>query len=524
MAQIAYILLCHKDPAAIAAQVNQLTAGGDYVAVHFDARAGDKAFQAIKSALDGNENVAFAERIKCGWGEWSLVQATLNAVRAAEAAFPRATHFYMVSGDCMPIKSAEYIHDFLDNHEIDFIESFDYFNSDWIKTGMREERLIYRHYLNERNHKKLFYAALELQKRLGLKREIPKGLDIMVGSQWWCLRRQTIERILDFLKTRRDVVRFFRTTWIPDETFFQTLVRHLVPHAEIDPRTLTFLMFSDYGMPVTFYNDQYDLLVAQDFMFARKISPEARMLKSRLGALYGSGQTEFPIAGEGRRLHAYLTQQGRYGRRFAPRFWEQGSTLGRERELLILVCKKWHVAKRLLHAITRATNLTGVEFLFDEADAALPHLGGIENAMEKRTRHRRAMMRMLFDYHETNRMVICLDPKNLELLHDFYSDRCTTRILEIECDYSEHYLIGHALRVGLAGQNTPRQTLQQLVPTVRQEFAYEIDAIRDAEFPHHYRISEQHSDTENAIPLSGFLDISESIAGEIARTDHLFAE
>ena len=24
-------------------------------------------------------------------------------------------------------------------------------------------------------------------------------------------------------------MRFFRTTWIPDETFFQTLVRHLVP-------------------------------------------------------------------------------------------------------------------------------------------------------------------------------------------------------------------------------------------------------------------------------------------------------
>ena len=39
MAKIAYILLCHKDPEAIIAQANQLTATGDFIAIHFDARA-----------------------------------------------------------------------------------------------------------------------------------------------------------------------------------------------------------------------------------------------------------------------------------------------------------------------------------------------------------------------------------------------------------------------------------------------------------------------------------------------------
>jgi hypothetical protein len=72
--------------------------------------------------------------------------------RAVEA-FPRATHFYMLSGDCMPIKSAEYAHEFLDRDDADFIESFDFFKSDWIKTGIRDERLIYRHWFNERNTK-----------------------------------------------------------------------------------------------------------------------------------------------------------------------------------------------------------------------------------------------------------------------------------------------------------------------------------------------------------------------------------
>jgi hypothetical protein len=39
MAKIAFILLCHKDPDAIIEQSERLTATGDYVAIHFDARA-----------------------------------------------------------------------------------------------------------------------------------------------------------------------------------------------------------------------------------------------------------------------------------------------------------------------------------------------------------------------------------------------------------------------------------------------------------------------------------------------------
>jgi hypothetical protein len=174
MAKIAFILLCHKDPDGVIDRAEQLTSVGDYVAIHFDANAPTKDFRKIKAALDDNPNVVFAQkRIRCGWGEWSLVQATLNAVRAAETAFPKATHFYMLSGDCAAIKSARFAHDFLDQDDVDYIESFDFFDSGWIRTGIQKERLIYRHVFNERTQKKLFYASMSLQKRLGLDRKIP---------------------------------------------------------------------------------------------------------------------------------------------------------------------------------------------------------------------------------------------------------------------------------------------------------------------------------------------------------------
>ncbi|MEM6825427.1 MAG: DUF5928 domain-containing protein [Pseudomonadota bacterium] len=525
MSQIAYILLCHKDPQAIVRQARRLTRSGDKIAIHFDPRAPKSDYQLIRRALEGNPSVTFAKRrTKCGWGEWSLVQATLYATQAALEAFPDATHFYMLSGDCMAIKSAEYIHEFLDDDDADFIECFDFHGSDWIRTGIKEDRLTYRHYFNERKSKRLFYGSMAVQKWLGLTREVPADLEVMIGSQWWCLRRRTIEAILKFCQDRPEVVRFFRTTWIPDETFFQTLVPHLVPKAEIRPRTLTFLMFSDYGMPVTFYNDHYDLLVAQDFLFARKISPDAGKLRARLGELYAASGATFKISNEGKKLYQFLTERGRVGQRFGPRFWEKEATLGRERELMIVACKKWHVAKRLLDQLSHHSNVPLVEYLFDEEATKLPDLGGIQSTLAKRTRHRRALMRMLFDYFDTDRLVICMDPNNIDLLRDFYADRSTTRLLEVECQFTDAYLEGHALRVGLAGPETPPETLGQILPTIRNDVMAESDRLQDANFPQFYRIRERAEPDENADALAKFFSLSSDRARAIAGTGTLFRD
>ncbi|QOL81825.1 DUF5928 domain-containing protein [Pseudooceanicola spongiae] len=525
MATIAFILLCHKDPEGIIEQAQRLTAVGDYMAIHFDARARPADYQRIREALRDNPRVTFShKRAKCGWGEWSLVQATLYAVQAAVADFPRATHFYMLSGDCMAIKSAEYAHDFLDRDEVDYIESFDFHSSGWIKTGIREERLIYRHLFNERQNKRLFYKSIDLQRRFGLTRAIPQDLQIQIGSQWWCLRRRTIEAILGFCDSRRDVMRFFRTTWIPDETFFQTLVRHLVPETEISARSLTFLLFTDYGMPVTFYNDHYDLLLSQDYLFARKISLEAHEMKRRLGQLYAARGVSFQISNEGRSLFQFLSGRGRVGRRFVTRFWETESSLGRERELMIVICKKWHVAKRLVEQIRQITGLHCVDYLFHEGHTPLPDLGGIQTNLEKRTRHRRALMRMLFDYHKTDRMVVCMDPSGLDLLHDFCSDRAQTRLLEIECDFTDDYLSGHARRVGLAGDRTPPEVLERLLPTIRHDMTFEADQIRDSDFENLYRIRQHQTPAENAPAVARFLGVSDSAAHDIVALDHLFTD
>ncbi|AGT08208.1 DUF5928 domain-containing protein [Paracoccus aminophilus] len=525
MARIAFILLCHKDAPGVIAQARRLTASGDYVSIHFDPRADQAAFAQIRTALADNPSVTFANRRhKCGWGEWSLVAATLEAVRAAVASFPAATHFYMLSGDCMPIKSAEYAHELLDSDECDYIEHNDFFGSNWIKVGLKEERLIYRFWFNERTQPRLFYTSLALQQKLGLSRKIPGDLKIMIGSQWWCLRRQTIEKVLAFCDSRPDVMRFFSTTWIPDETFFQTIVPHVVPRNELRNRTLTYLIFTDYGMPVVFYNDQYDLLLRQNYLFARKISPEALELRARLGALWATEGVHFSTANEATELYRFFTGRGRIGRRFTQRFWESEGMLGRDKALLLVASKKWHVAKRLTAAIRADTTIPAVDYLFNEHEAHLPDMGGVESSVGKRDRHRRAVVKLLFEQFKSDRLVLCLDSSALSLIEDFVADKADTRVLLIETNFDDDYLRGHIGRVGLAGGSADPELIERLLPMVRRDLEHEADRLRDMEFERFHVISPLAKPEDNAAELARFLGISAECAAGLAATPDLFID
>ena len=125
--------------------------------------------------------VAFAlRRIKCGWGEWSLVQATLCFVEVAVKAFPRATHFFIW---CLAIKSANYAHDFLDRNDKDYVESFDFYDSEWINAGFKEEPLIYRNWFNECTQKRRFYWSFWAQRKIGWTWPVPADVQIIIGSQ-----------------------------------------------------------------------------------------------------------------------------------------------------------------------------------------------------------------------------------------------------------------------------------------------------------------------------------------------------
>ena len=512
MAKIAFLLLCHKDPAEVTVQVAALTAAGDAVAVHYDAAA--PGFETLEAGLAGNARAVLVRpRRRCGWGQWSIVQATIDAARTALDTFPDATHLYLISGDCRPIRSAVAARAMLDANGRDRIECADFLTSGWIRTGMREDRLIYRHLFNERRHRRLFYASLAVQRALGLARALPSGLDMRIGSQWWCLRRATVERVLTFEAKRRHVARFFRTTWIPDETFFQTLVPHLVPKAEIDGRPPTFLAFTDYGIPTAFHDDHRDMLLRQDALFARKISPGARRLREGLDTLWVSTRRDFPVSGDGHRQFDVVTAAGRAGLRTPERFWEREATLGHDRRVSIVVSAR----RDLAHRLVRAAGVPAFGYLFSEEEAGLPAMGGLERGLGKRRAHRRAFLNALFRQSGGDAIAFCADPSERDVLIDLASDRSELRVLLIDEAPVTSGLRAKAEEAGLAGPATAPDALARLLPILAREHAARIAAIRDADLPDLHRIAPGDDPAAIADALRAALDHDATVSETFAK-------
>src|SRR5690606_975804 len=164
-----------------------------------------------------------------------------------------------------------------------------------------------------------------------VRRSLPAGIVPHLGSQWWCLTRQTLSAILDGPE-REEYDRYFRKVWIPDESYFQTLVRQV--SANVESRSLTLSKFDFQGKPHIFYDDHLQLLKRSDCFIARKIWPQAnRLYDTFLSPNAGDEPRAEPNPGKIDRLFAKAVERRTTGRaglymqsRFPNREWDQGRT------------------------------------------------------------------------------------------------------------------------------------------------------------------------------------------------------
>lgn len=484
---ICFILLCHKSPSAVIEQAQMLVSRGDCVVIHYDRNA--RGFNQIYRALSRCPRIRFARRHRCGWGDWSLVASTLAALRTGLEMFAQASHFYLVSGDCMPIQPSDMIKSQIFAQDKDYIETKDFFESGWIKTGLSEERLIYRHPFNERRHSRLFYKCLALQRRFNIRRPLPRGLHMRIGSQWFCLRRTTCVAVLDLLGQRPDVLRFFKTTWIPDECALQTMVWHLVPEAQIENRPPTFSMFTDYGMPVSFHNDHADILPLQDAFFARKVSPYAKDLRRSLQLRWEQSCVARPQCIDTRNLASYVSRRGRTGLRNAPRAWDGSKILSSDRQVLVIVSKKWSAGRRLAQQVVATKDAINLGYFFDETASGMPDLGGIARDMDRRHTDPASLLQLIFQFFDTRFLVFCIDPCRLPFLEALRDTLPGLSILELQCQFSDQDLSGHAQRIGLLSADMNPADFN-LWPMLRYEIEEEASRIRNARLPRHFCLKE----------------------------------
>ena len=272
---VAAIVLAHAGFGRVEQLVRGLTAAGIKVAVHIDARS-KRRVDAFQFAFKDDPDVVMVPRIACEWGRFSLVEASLNAAELVLKTWPDTRHVTLLSGVCLPVRPLRDLVAFLDAHpDTDFIESVPVAKDEWVKGGLSSERFTLYFPFSYQRQRWLFDRWVRLQRRLGIKRKPVHGIEGCLGSQWWCLTATTLRAILSDPQ-RADIDAYFRYSWIPDETYFQSLVPR---HARtLERRSLTFAKFDTTGRPFVLYDDHLTELQQMDHFFARKIWSGAEQL------------------------------------------------------------------------------------------------------------------------------------------------------------------------------------------------------------------------------------------------------
>jgi len=288
-------------------------ASGCPLVIHVDRAVPVETCAAFVNALSDVPDLRFARRHRCEWGMWGLVGATQNACEIMLREFAQVRHVYLASGSCLPLRPVQELIDYLSARpHTDFIESVTIADAPWTIGGLDEERFTLRFPFSWRRNRYLFDRYVALQRLAGFRRRIPGGLVPHLGSQWWCLTRQTLAAILDD-PARPVHDRYFAKVWIPDESYFQTLARQ---HShQIESRSLTLAKFDHQGKPHIFYDDHLQLLGRSDCFVARKIWPRAdKLYETFLSERAGAMKRAEPNPGRIDRVFAAAVQRRRRGR------------------------------------------------------------------------------------------------------------------------------------------------------------------------------------------------------------------
>ncbi len=276
MSSLGIVMLVHTALDRVEQVARHWAASGCPVVIHVDQKVGDPAYSDFVAACSDEPLILFSERHVCEWGGWGIVAASQSAASLMLERFPNVRHVYLSSGACLPLRPVADLIDYLaDRPRVDFIESATTRDVSWTIGGLDLERFTLRFPFSWRRQRKLFDNYVRLQRALGLRRRIPDGLVPHMGSQWWCLTRQTLSAILQDPK-RAEYDRYFRQVWIPDESYFQTLARLYSTH--IESRSLTLSKFDYQGRPHMFYDDHLQLLRRSDCFVARKVWHSANRL------------------------------------------------------------------------------------------------------------------------------------------------------------------------------------------------------------------------------------------------------
>lgn len=256
---IAYFLLVHRYPEQFKRLFRAIYDPGNTYLIHIDRSSGRDIAANISEFLAPYQGVEVLPSRSAVWGGYSLVDAELRGMTRLLEMDRGWRYFINLSGQDFPLKSQQYIRNFLRKHvDTQFIRHAD-------QAVARPDTM------NRVNS--FFIEAFQRIFRTGIARRFPAGATPYIGTQWKVVSRRFCEYVChDPLSAR--FKSFYRRSFIADEGFFQTVLMNGFPNRTVvndDLRTIDWIPDGDIKLrPRTFTSSDALQLMRSPDLFARK--------------------------------------------------------------------------------------------------------------------------------------------------------------------------------------------------------------------------------------------------------------
>ncbi|WP_432495036.1 beta-1,6-N-acetylglucosaminyltransferase [Kineococcus gypseus] len=216
---LAAVVMAHRDAEHVRALVSALE--DVPVVLHCDAKAPDE--EAGRMVRGWGGRVRALPRTSAALDSWSLVRVELDALRSA-LRFSAAGHVAVLSGADYPLLGVQELLEELRAWEgVSYLASVPLPHRPW-DTPRNPDGGRWRtaHRFLTRGDDVLFAGPVPL--RLPWRRALPPGLQLRASSQWKVYARADVVRLLAAVDARPDLVRFWRSTLVPDESFAASML------------------------------------------------------------------------------------------------------------------------------------------------------------------------------------------------------------------------------------------------------------------------------------------------------------
>ncbi|TKC87636.1 hypothetical protein FAZ69_15145 [Trinickia terrae] len=246
-----YVILAHRNQNQLDRLIRILCDGESKFFVHIDKNRPIEEFKDLRHM----KNVRLVEpAVRCAWGDFSLVQTTLNCIRQVLLS-GHVGHTILLSGQDYPIVSNAYINRFLEeNINIDFIERTpihikwpndfkqrtEYYRftlsknrGDYVRIPYIGSKQFYNPLLLFSVVKKLIKVRPPLPEIYAIAKAVSKPrakprIDLVGGTQWFALTHPTITKISRYCQEHPEYLEFHKHTHVPDEIFFGSIVNAIM--------------------------------------------------------------------------------------------------------------------------------------------------------------------------------------------------------------------------------------------------------------------------------------------------------